>query len=142
MRVRVGYISRLSQAAVAVADGSVLTASEVDNPDLYWAIHGGGSNFGVVVEFQLKLHEQRATVFAGTWIYPAPLLDKLAVVTQEWWKTVDDEAMIHVYTRGPEGMVSIDMLLSTHEANGTFRIALCRRHSFLQWLRGRSSVRI
>jgi len=49
---------------VVVADGSLLHASAKDNPDLFWALRGGGGNFGVVTEFEVKLHPLTSVLFA------------------------------------------------------------------------------
>jgi FAD/FMN-containing dehydrogenase len=68
----VGYLSRtyglsidnLLGAEVVLADGSVVNADESENDDLYWAIRGGGGNFGVVTQMKMRLHPV-STVLAG-----------------------------------------------------------------------------
>ena len=56
-------------AEVVTADGEVLTASPDRHPDLYWAIRGGGGNFGVVTRFEYRLREVRE-LYAGLILYP------------------------------------------------------------------------
>jgi FAD/FMN-containing dehydrogenase len=51
-------IDNLLAAKIVLANGTVVSASEEENPDLFWAIRGGGSNFGVVSEFVYRVHKQ------------------------------------------------------------------------------------
>jgi FAD/FMN-containing dehydrogenase len=52
-------------AEVVTADGRILHASAAENPDLFWAIRGGGGNFGVVTSFEFQLHEVGPVVELG-----------------------------------------------------------------------------
>lgn len=61
---------RLLSAKLVLADGSVVTASALQNSDLFWAIRGGGGNFGVIVEFEFKLVPVKH-VYGGAIILPA-----------------------------------------------------------------------
>jgi len=59
----------LRSAEIVTADGSVFTASEEEHPDLFWAIRGGGGNFGVVTSFEFELHRFGPTVASGDVFY-------------------------------------------------------------------------
>ena len=62
-------IDSLLAAELVTADGEIVTVSETRQPDLFWAIRGGGGNFGVVTRFQYRLHPV-ATVLGGALALP------------------------------------------------------------------------
>ena len=62
-------IDSLVSAEVVTAEGQILRASAVEHPDLFWAIRGGGGNFGVVTEFEFSLHEVDPVVEFGLFFW-------------------------------------------------------------------------
>jgi FAD/FMN-containing dehydrogenase len=63
-------IDNLVSADVITANGKKLRASEQDNPELFWALRGGGGNFGVVTQFEFALHPVGPEILAGLLVFP------------------------------------------------------------------------
>jgi FAD/FMN-containing dehydrogenase len=74
------------EAELVTADGSVVRASADENPDLYWAIRGGGGNFGIVTSFTFKLHDVGPEVAFAATFYP---LEEAAEVMRRWRSYVE-----------------------------------------------------
>ncbi|KAL8703408.1 MAG: hypothetical protein Q9201_003411 [Fulgogasparrea decipioides] len=64
-------IDSLLSVEIVLADGSIMTASADDNPDLFWAVRGAGHCLGVVSEFRFKMYDQKNAVWAGQLIFPS-----------------------------------------------------------------------
>jgi FAD/FMN-containing dehydrogenase len=64
-------IDNLLAVDVVTADGKLVRASEDEHPDLFWAVRGGGGNFGVVTSFEFRLHAVGPTVMAGPILWDA-----------------------------------------------------------------------
>ncbi|HKJ33412.1 MAG TPA: FAD-binding oxidoreductase [Balneolales bacterium] len=84
----IGYLSRsvgltvdsLISADIVLADGRFVTASEKENKDLFWAIRGGGGNFGVVTSFEFRLHQVNS-VYGGPMLWP---IDQSREIMKKW----------------------------------------------------------
>ena len=63
-------IDNLESAEVVTAAGEVVRASATEHPDLFWALRGGGGNFGVVTRFEFRLHPVGPNVLSGLIVYP------------------------------------------------------------------------
>jgi FAD/FMN-containing dehydrogenase len=64
-------VDNLLAVDVVTADGQLVRASEYEHPDLFWALRGGGGNFGVVTSFEFRLHAVGPTVLAGPILWDA-----------------------------------------------------------------------
>src|SRR5258707_3347139 len=62
----------LTGAELVTADGKWLRVSAAENPDLFWALRGGGGNFGVVTSFTFRLHEVTPIMYGGGDNLPLP----------------------------------------------------------------------
>ncbi len=80
----------LVSARVVTVDGRQVEASQNSNPDLFWAIRGGGGNFGVVTAFEYRLHPV-SEVLAGALIYPPRRIAELLQAYVKFTQTAPDE---------------------------------------------------
>jgi FAD/FMN-containing dehydrogenase len=83
-------IDNLLSAEIVLASGEVTTASDRDNPDLFWAIRGGGGNFGVVTSFELKAHPV-ASVLTGPVLHTLDQAPALLSFYREFSADLPDE---------------------------------------------------
>jgi FAD/FMN-containing dehydrogenase len=81
----------LLSADVVTADGQLVTASEHEHPELFWALRGGGGNFGVVTSFEYRLHPVGPTVFAGPVFYAAADAAQVVRGWRDFTATMPDE---------------------------------------------------
>jgi FAD/FMN-containing dehydrogenase len=96
-------IDNLLSAQVVTGDGKVLTASASENDDLFWALRGGGGNFGVVASFEFQAHPV-ATILGGLLLYPRAMAVEVIRHFRDYMASAPDEltayaALLH----GPDG---------------------------------------
>jgi hypothetical protein len=83
-------IDNLLEVDVVLADGTLLTASEKENKDLFWAVRGGGGNFGVVTSFLFKA-QPVGTVYGGPIIWPVDQAEKIMRWYQDFIKNAPED---------------------------------------------------
>lgn len=84
-------IDNLLEAEVVLASGERVRTSETSNPDLFWAIRGGGGNFGVVTGFQFRLHNVGPEVLAGLIVHPMDAARDVLRFHRDFIATTPDE---------------------------------------------------
>lgn len=92
-------IDNLISANIVTADGKQLIVSENDNPDLFWAIRGGGGNFGIVTQFEFKLHPVGPEILAGLIVFPLDQAKSLLKQYIEFMKDTPPELNVWVVLR-------------------------------------------
>lgn len=85
-------IDNLLEADIVLADGRFVTASAEENEDLFWAIRGGGGNFGVVTSFLFKLHPIHMD-YAGPMLWPL----EQATEVMQWYREFITQAPDDIY---------------------------------------------
>ncbi|KIW19443.1 hypothetical protein PV08_00015 [Exophiala spinifera] len=88
-------IDNLLEVEVVTADGQILTASETENPDLFWALRGAGQSFGVATSFTFQGYKQSNPVWGGLLVFKTSDLDKVLNFANK----------LVINTKGESGMV-------------------------------------
>jgi FAD/FMN-containing dehydrogenase len=81
----------LISAEVVLADGSVVRASAQQHADLFWGIRGGGGNFGIVTEFEFRLHRLGPIVLAGLAVFGIQRAPEVLRGWRDWADSAPDE---------------------------------------------------
>ena len=84
-------VDSLLSAELVTADGRLVVASPERNPDLFWALKGGGGNFGVVTGFEFRLHEVGPLVYGGLMMFPIDAAVDLLKAFRAFMEDAPDE---------------------------------------------------
>jgi FAD/FMN-containing dehydrogenase len=87
-------IDNLRSCDLVTADGSLVVASEQENPDLFWGLRGGGGNFGIVTSFEYQLHPLGPNVLAGMLAWPMGDAVKILQFLRDFAADAPDEVGI------------------------------------------------
>jgi len=91
-------------ADVVTADGRFLRASEQENEDLFWALRGGGGNFGVVTSFEYRLHPLGPTILSGPVFHPLARAREVLRFYRDFSAAEPDELTTYAgLLTGPDG---------------------------------------
>lgn len=96
-------IDNLEAVDVVTADGQLVHASAAENPDLFWGVRGGGGNFGVVTNFDFRLHEMQPLVIAGKVMFPISRARDVLSMWADYAPAAPDELYIDPTIALPPG---------------------------------------
>ena len=92
-------IDNLVSAEMITADGKKIMASENNNADLFWAIRGGGGNFGIVTQFEFKLHSVGPEILAGLIVFPFNQAKQVLTQYREFIESTPPELNVWIVIR-------------------------------------------
>jgi FAD/FMN-containing dehydrogenase len=102
------------------ADGTVMRASEQDNRDLFWAVRGGGGNFGVASSLTFRMHQVGPVITGGLCAWPAARArDVLRVFRDLAGTAPDDMMLVAALLTGPDGATKLVAIAAGHFGSQT-----------------------
>jgi FAD/FMN-containing dehydrogenase len=92
-------VDHLVSVDLVTAEGRKIRASETDNPDLFWALRGGGGNFGVVTRFEFQLFPVGPEIFAGLMVFPFSQAKQILNKYRQFVKSAPEDLNVWVVLR-------------------------------------------
>jgi FAD/FMN-containing dehydrogenase len=123
-------VDNLRSAEIVTADGKIRRVSAEEDSDLFWAIRGGGGNFGVVTDFEFQLHPFERNIFSGGIVWPIEQARDVLEFYAEFAAGLSDEMYI-----GPTlmtmpdgtGVIAMDVVYNGDPAAGEKELEPLRR---------------
>ncbi len=119
-------IDNLQLAQIITADGRIRRISEEEEPDLFWAIRGGGGNFGVVTEFEYQLHPFPLEVLSGTIVWPVEQARDVLDFYADWCAGLSEDLYVGpamMTTPEGQGVVGMEVVYAGDPAAGEKELA-------------------
>ncbi len=124
-------IDSVESVDIVTPDGQLRHASAQENPDLYWGVRGGGGNFGVVTNFEFRLHPMQREVVAGSLTFPIAKARDMLSMWSEYAITAPDELYMDPVMAQPPGgapgYVSVEVCYSGPQAEAERALAPLRK---------------
>jgi hypothetical protein len=92
-------IDQFESVEVVTAEGELVTANERENADLFWALRGGGGNFGIAARFRFRAHRVGPDVVSGPIFWPLEQAPRVLEFYREWIADAPDELTTIVFFR-------------------------------------------
>ena len=97
-------VDNLLAVEIVTAEGRILTANEEENPDLFWAVRGGGGNFGVVASFRFRLHLVGPAIVGGLMAHPLERAGEVLRFYRDFTRSLPDELTVQTgVLHAPDG---------------------------------------
>jgi len=104
-------LDNLNAVEMVLADGRIVRAAASENSDLFWAVRGGGGNFGVASSFEFRLHEVGPIVMGGLVAWPADRAHDVLRLFRELASCADDDLMlVAAFITGPDRVTRLSAI--------------------------------
>ncbi len=123
-------IDNLCSATIVTADGEIKKISDEQDADLFWAIRGGGGNFGVVTQFEYQLHPFNRQLLSGGIVWPIEQAKEVLSFYSDWYATLSDELYVGpaiVTLPDGQGVVAFEVVYAGDPVVGEKEIAPLRK---------------
>jgi FAD/FMN-containing dehydrogenase len=123
-------IDNLRSAEIITADGQIRRTSANTEEDLFWAIRGGGGNFGVVTEFEYQLHPFDRNVLSGMIVWPIEQAREVLDFYADWHRELSDELYVGpamMTTPEGQGILAMEVVYAGDPVAGEKELAPLRQ---------------